>query len=118
MCDNTVRQLRTKTLNELRYILCGALLTVLVDRYDTEGHCYIAHLHINSLRMMDTGNFALQLDNSEGGIQRSFHITVTTPIISETASIWFFVLFFFACLLLVASRFTHLGLKAKPAVLV
>ena len=94
------------------------MLTVLVDRYDSEGHCYIAHLHINSLRIMDTGNFALQLDNSEGGIQRSFHITVTTPIISETASIWFFVLFFFACLLLVASRFTHLGLKAKPAVLV
>ena len=118
MCDNTVRQLRSKTLNELQYISSGPLLTVLVDRYDSEGHCYIAHLHINSLRIMDSGNFALQLDNSEGGIQRSFHITVTTPIISETASLWFFVLFFFACFLLVASRFTHLGLRSKPAVLV
>ena len=117
MCDNTVRPLRTKTLNEPQYILSEPVVTVLVDRYNSEGHCYIAHLHINSLRIMDTGNFALQLDNSEGGIQRTFHITVTTPIISETASIWFFVLFFFACLLLVLSRFTHLG-RSKPAVLV
>ena len=94
------------------------MLTVLVDRYDSEGHCYIAHLHINSLRIMDTGNFALQLDNSEGGIQRSFHITVTTPIISETTSIWFFVLFIFACCLLVLNRFTSLGHRSKPAELV
>ena len=89
-----------------------------VFRYDSEGHCYIAHLHIASLRIRDTGTFALQLDNSQGGIQRTFHITVTIPIITETTSIWFFVLFIFACCLLVLNRFTSLGYRSKPAELV
>ena len=61
-----------------------------------------------------TGNYALQLDNEEGGIQRVFTIIVTQSIISDAASLWFFALFFFACILLVLNRFSSLSFKSKP----
>ena len=32
-------------------------------RFDSEGHCYITALNIKSLRKVDTGAYALQLDN-------------------------------------------------------
>ena len=53
----------------------------------------------------------------EGGVQRVFFILVTEALISDTASIWFFVLFFLAIFLLVLNRFSnHLSFSAKPIV--
>lgn len=88
----------------------------LYRRVDTEGHCYIASLHIASLRSLDTGTYMLQLDNEEGGIKRTFTIIVTEALISDGVSIWFFALFFIALLLLVLNRFSSLTLRTKPIV--
>ena len=53
----------------------------------------------------------------EGGVQRVFYILVSEALISDTASIWFFVLFFLAIFLLVLNRFSaRLSFSAKPIV--
>ena len=83
---------------------------------DTEGHCYIASLHIKSLRSLDTGTYMLQLDNEEGGIKRTFNIIVTEALISDGVSVWFFALFVLALFLLVLNRFSSLTFGTKPIV--
>ena len=83
-------------------------------RADSQGHCYVASLKIQSIRKIDSGAFALQLDNEEGGVRSVFHISVTEALVSDAASVWFFALFFLACILLVANRYSHLSFKSKP----
>ena len=44
--------------------------TAWTEWMDSAGHCYTAGLRITGLQREDGGEFALQLDNTEGGIQR------------------------------------------------